>query len=746
MPGHSSNVAPVPPPSPPAPTSSSAFSLLVDRLRADEPIGTLVGELLGRLTPEEKLGLLDGDTPFWEGLVDMNVTGYNRTPIPMGRVERLGIPGLLFSDGPRGVVMGHSTAFPVSMARGATWDRDLEERVGTAIGLEGRAQGANFFAGVCINLPRHPAWGRVQETYGEDPLLLGDMGAALVRGVRPNMMATAKHYALNSMENARFSVDVTADDATLHEVFLAHFRRVVDEGVDGIMTAYNSVNGEWAGENERLLEGVLRHEWGFEGVTVSDFLWGLRDAAKSLRAGLDVEEPFVQQRALHLPGALADGSVTTEHVDRAARRILGTQLRFYAQRADAAPPASVVFSDEHRALAREVAGRAMVLLQNEPVDGRPLLPLVPEALRRVAVIGRLAHVANTGDHGSSDVRSPAVVTPLEGLRAALPGAEISHRPADDPTLAAEAARAADVALVVVGYTAADEGEYIDNAALADPALLATFPPFPDDPALQRRLEGLLSGDGGSMAGSVGVGGDRVSLRLRPVDAEIIRAVAAANPRTVVAVITAGAVVTEEWRQAVPALLLSWYSGAEGGHALADVLLGRVDAAGRLPFSVPTSEGHLPFFDRDATAITYDRWFGQRLLDRDGHTAAFPLGFGLSYTSFALSDLTVDDLAGDAFEAAVTVTNTGQRAGRHVVQLYGSVEAGADFPSRVLLGFGTVALDPGASTRLHLAGSTLPLQRWTERGFEAAAPSVVVEAAAFAGDPDAPSAAVGFRLA
>ena len=175
-------------------TSRSAFSRAVVRLRAGERVESLVDELLGELTTEEKLGLLDGDIPFWEGLIDMNVTGYNRSPIPMGCVERLGIPGLLFSDGPRGVVMGRSTAFPVSMARGATWDRDLEERVGTAIGLEGRAQGANFFGGVCINLPRHPAWGRVQETYGEDPLLLGEMGAALVRGVRPNMMAVAKHY------------------------------------------------------------------------------------------------------------------------------------------------------------------------------------------------------------------------------------------------------------------------------------------------------------------------------------------------------------------------------------------------------------------------------------------------------------------------------------------------------------------------------------------------------------------------
>ena len=731
----------------PATGASVTFSRCVERLRSGQPLDRVVDGLLAELTLDEKLGLLDGDIPFWDGLIDMNVSGYNRAPIPMGRVERLGIPGLLFSDGPRGVVMGHSTAFPVSMARGATWDCDLEEQVGTAIGLEGRAQGANFFGGVCINLPRHPAWGRVQETYGEDPVLLGEMGAALVRGVGPNMMAVAKHYALNSMENARFTVDVTADGATLHEVFLAHFRRVVDEGVDGIMTSYNSVNGEWVGENERLLEGVLRQRWGFAGVTVSDFLWGLRDAAKSLRAGLDVEEPFAQQRAQHLPGALQSGDVTDSHIDRAAQRILGTQLRYYARRDDATPPVSVVFSDTHRRLAREVACRAMVLLKNEPVDGVPLLPLDGASCSSVAVIGRLADMANTGDHGSSDVRSPAVVTPFEGLRTALPWVQISHAPADDPALAADAARAADIAVILVGYTAEDEGEYIDNEAFGDPDLLAVFPPFPDDPALQRRLEGLLTGEGGaSTVGSDGAGGDRLSLRLRPVDADIIRAVAAVNARTVVAIITAGAVITEEWRDAVPAVLLSWYSGSEGGHALADVLLGHVDASGRLPFSVPATEDHLPFFDRNAKAITYDKWFGQRLLDRDGHTAAFPLGFGLSYTSFALSELSVDELVGESFRAAVTVTNTGRRAGRHVVQLYGRLEAGDDFPGRVLLGFGSVGLEPGAAARVEVAGSTRPLQRWTGDGFAAAASSVVVEAAAFAGDPHTLIAPVAFRLA
>ena len=729
-------------------SSSSAFSRSVERRRSGERLELLVEELLAELTPAEKLGLLDGDLPFWDGLADMLGDGYNRTPIPMGCVERLGIPGLLFSDGPRGVVMGHSTAFPVCMARGATWDRELEERVGTAIGLELRAQGANFFGGPCINLPRHPAWGRAQESYGEDPVLLGELGAALIRGVQRNAMAVAKHYALNSMENARFTLDVIADDATLHEVYLAHFRRVVEEGVDGIMTAYNSVNGEWAGQNEYLLEGVLRGQWGFAGVTVSDFVWGLRDAAKSVRAGLDVEEPFAQQRAQHLRDALQTGEVTWEHVDRAARRILGIQLRSYATRNAAEPAASVVFSEGHRALARDVAARSMVLLKNGAIQGAPLLPLDPRGLGSVAVIGRLADVANTGDHGSSDVRSPQVVTPLAGLRAALPEVDVNHVAADAPTLAAEAARAADVAVVVVGYTAEDEGEYIGSAGFADERLLATFPPVGDNAAGRRLLDSLVTlGDGPevSVVGSPGVGGDRQSLRLRPVDAAIIRAVVAANPRTVVAIVTAGAVITEEWRDAVPAVLLSWYSGTEGGHALADVLLGQVDASGRLPFSIPTSEEHLPFFDITLSTITYDKWFGQRLLDRDGHTPAFPLGFGLSYTDFALADLTVDDLVGDAFEAAVTVTNTGERAGRHVVQLYGCVEAGDDFPSRVLLGFDTVALAAGACARLHLTGSTRPLQRWTERGFEAAGSSVVIQAAAFAGDPHALSAPVALRL-
>jgi beta-glucosidase len=713
----------------------SAFGQAVGRVRASGGLDVETDRLLADLTPDERLWLLDGDTEFWVGIAEMSV-GYNLRPIVMGEIPRLGVPGLRFSDGPRGVVLGASTAFPVSMARGATWDVDLEERIGLAIGREMRAQGANFFGGVCINLPRHPAWGRAQETYGEDPYLLGEFGAALIRGVHRNAMAVAKHYALNSMENARFKVDVVIDEAALHEVFLPHFRRAVDEGVDGIMTSYNSVNGEWAGQNEELLERILRAEWGFQGITVSDFVSGLRDPALSLRAGLDVEAPMRQQRAHHLPENLAAGRASWADVDRAARRILRTQLGHYASDREAEPSTAVVFSAEHRALAREAAATSMVLVKNEPVDAVSLLPLRLEDLSSMALIGRLADLPNTGDHGSSAVRSPEIVTPLRGFTDELPDLQLVTVLDDDIAAATAAASGADVAVVVVGYTAADEGEYVGGDAMMDPAILALFPPLPEglDPSS-------LSGAAGAMGDAVG--GDRASLRLRQFDEQLIQAVAAANPRTVVVIVTAGAVITEAWRHEVPAVLVAWYSGVEGGRALVDVLTGSVDASGRLPYSIPTDESHLPYFERDASSIVYDRWFGQRLLDRDARQAAFPLGFGLSYTTFEITELTATSPHAESVEVSVRVTNTGTRPGRHVVQVYGTTHA-PDFPHRVLLGFSPVHLDPGESAQLSISSSLRPLQRWVDGAFEPVADEAVLEAGAFSGDPAALTTSIHLR--
>jgi beta-glucosidase len=699
--------------------SRNHYEEAVAAVRAGRDAEDQARELYIELTDDERLGLLDGDEEFWAGMRDMMVNGYNHSPIVHGAVDRLGIPGLRFSDGPRGVVMGSSTAFPVSMARGATWDIELEDRVGQAIGAEVAAQGGNFFAGVCINLLRHPAWGRAQETYGEDPVILGEFGAALTRGVRRYVMACAKHFALNSIENARFKVDVTADDATLHEVYLPHFRRVVEEGVDGIMSSYNSVNGEWAGQNAVLLTDILRDRWGFEGVTISDFAFGLRDAAKSLEAGLDVEAPSRQQRAQYLPGDLESGRASWGWVERTGVRVLATQLRFDAGDREPAPSLDVVASADHRALSREVAARSMVLLRNEPVEGAPVLPLAAGTLRRVAVIGRLADVPNTGDLGSSNVRAPEVISALAGLTAALPHTEIVTVDQDDPAAAARVAATCDAAIVVAGYTAEDEGEFV---VAVSPELIALAPPHPEGSSSL------------SVAGSegVGFGGDRARLTLRPIDEEIILAVAGANPRTVVTLISAGAVIIERWRTSVPAILIAWYSGMEGGNALADVLFGEVDASGRLPYAVPTTEGHLPFFDPDATAITYDRFHGQRLLDLLGVEAAFPLGFGLSYTSFEVSGLAAERTGAETATAHVRVTNTGRRDGRHVVQVYGTHPGDLE---RSLLGFTPVALASGTSTEVSVPLSLRPLRRWDNESAELVLPeqAVGLAAGAYCGD-------------
>ncbi len=260
--------------------------------------------IVADMTEDEKLWCLDGDAPFWAGLGYMGRGGYHKSPFYAARVERLGLPGFAFSDGPRGVVVDRATCFPVSMARGATWDVDLEERIGDVIGIELRAIGADLYGGVCVNILRHPAWGRAQETYGEDPHHVGEMGAALTRGIQRHAMACVKHFACNSMENARFRVDIEVDEVALHEVYLPHFKRIVDEGVAVVMSAYNSVNGEFCGDNEPLLTGVLREEWSFEGFVISDWIFGIRDAAKSVVAGLDVEMPYRMVRVKGIRDAL----------------------------------------------------------------------------------------------------------------------------------------------------------------------------------------------------------------------------------------------------------------------------------------------------------------------------------------------------------------------------------------------------------------------------------------------------------
>ncbi|KAL2844499.1 glycoside hydrolase superfamily [Aspergillus pseudoustus] len=721
------------------------FADALAAIESGTPLAEATSHLIASLSNRELLSLLDGDEDFWPGFRNLFYDRFNRTPYIFGETPRLQIPGIRFSDGPRGVVMGASTAFPVPMARGATWDPSLEQRVGDAIGREAKAQGASLYSGVCINLPRHPAWGRCQEVYGEDPILLGEFGVALARGVQRHIMACVKHFALNSMENARFQVDVEVDEDVLHEVYLPHFRRVIEAGAASVMSAYNSVNGEWAGQNSELLTKVLRETWGFDGFVISDFIWGVRDPVLSVKAGLDIETPFKQLRHLHLQRALDAGELDWSPVQDTCVRLLRKQLEFAPTLQADMPDLSVVYNKEHRVLAREVASRSAVLLRNEPVDGKPLLPIDTSKARKVLLVGRLASTPITGDRGSSHVWSPHVVTPYEGAKAAFPDAEIVLL--QDFSLSAaelkQAATDADFVLCVIGYTEKDEGEYAAPTLMQNPDLHALFPPAVSDKE-KRILEYLENAgprekDKSEDSWKAGAGGDRVSLRLREADVELIGAVASVNPRTIVSVVCGGAVIMEEWKDKVPALLVSWYAGCEGGHGLMDVLAGRVPVSGRLPFSIPASEAHLPAFEINATKIKYDRWFGQALLDKLGVDAAYPLGFGLSYTTFITSDLRVQGLdtsaATESFTVVAAVRNTGDHAGRYVAQVYARPNL-LDFPSRILLGFQPVDVGVGQEAEVAVTASLRPLQQMRDGHFALRANEFEVEFAAYAGDPDA----------
>jgi beta-glucosidase len=504
-------------------------------------------------------------------------------------------------------------------------------------------------------------------------------------------------------------VDVTVDERALHEVYLPHFRRVADAGVASVMSAYNSVNGEWCGENATLLRTILRGEWGWDGFVTSDFTFGLRDGVKSVRAGLNIEMPFAQQRALVLADAVASGELDETVVDELVVETVATLLRFAPVLADRPDPA-VLVCDSHRALAREAAAAAMVLVRNEG----PLLPVDAASLSRVAVLGRLARVPNLGDHGSSNVLPPSVVTPLDGLRAALAGIEVVHDDVD-----AAIAEAADLVVVVVGFTKHDEGEYLDQSGIA--ALTHLFPPmdhavlgFASDAerdaattamaerrARAAELAAPSRADERDADPGFGVaGGDRASLRLRAEDEALIAAACERSDRVVVCIMGGSAVVVP-WLERPAATLVLWYPGMEGGHALADVLLGRAEPGGRLPFAVPVDEGDLVAFDRDATEATYGLLHGQWKLDADGVAAHLPFGWGLGYTTWALGEtLAVTD--GGEPQARVRCTNTGTRAGSTVVQVYASVPDSAhERPPARLVGFRRVHAAAGATVEVEV---------------------------------------------
>ena len=627
----------------------------------DDEIENKAKEILTMMTLEEKAKQMSGDAPLIRGMVRM-AKRYNEKPIPGGECKRLGIPAIKFSDGPRGIVMGNSTCFPVSMARGASWDPDLEERIGNVIGIEARAQGANYFGGVCINLLRHPAWGRAQETYSEDMVLLGAMGTALVKGTQKHVMACAKHYAANSIENSRFKVNVTFDsERTLREIYLPHFKKCVDAGVASIMSAYNKVNGEYCGHNSYLLRDILKNEWRFKGFVISDFLLGIRNGKAAVNGGLDIEMPFKwRMKPKKLVKLVEKGEVPEQLIDEAVLRILRQKIRFTKDWNPDLYKMDKVACEEHTQLALEAALKSIVLLKNE----NKLLPLERNKIKKIVVLGKLSNKPNIGDEGSSRVYPPYVITPYQGIKNSAGNVEVLYDSGKNLNRAQELAKNTDVIIIVAGYTHKDEGEHM-----------------------------------------IFKGGDRDSLRLKPKDKKLIFTIATINKNVIVILEGGSAIIMESWKNKVSAILIAWYPGMEGGNAIGKIIFGDFNPCGKLPIVIPKSSAQLPFFKSKTKAIEYGYYHGYRLMEKKGYEPAFPFGFGLSYTKFSYNNLQVDKNSinnQEEINVSVDVTNIGKLNGEEIVQLYvGYKNSSIDRPVKDLKGFGKLSLNPGETKTITL---------------------------------------------
>ena len=592
------------------------------------------------------------------------------------------VPSFVMSDGPHGVrrQLGDAdhlgiaesekaTCFPTASALAATWDPDLAREMGEALGLEARGLGVDVLLGPGLNIKRSPLCGRNFEYFSEDPILAGRMAAGLVDGIQSTGTAACpKHFAVNSQELRRMASDSIVDERTMREIYLTGFEIVCrDAGPRVIMSSYNLVNGTHAHENRHLLTDILRDEWGFDGMVVSDW-GGCTDAVGAVRAGGSLEMPAPGlEDARRIVAAVKAGELEASDVYARAQEVVNVAS------ASAGLPAPTPYDvDEHHKLATRIASEAITLLRNED----DLLPL--SAGTRVALIGDLADTPRFQGSGSSQVNPTRVEAPRElleaqgedarGLVAAGYARGYERHGGTSDALIAEAvdlAKSADVALVYVG---------LDELA---------------------ESEGL----------------DRPHMRLPEGQDRLIEAVVAANPHTVV-VLTGGASVEMPWAGSVPALVNGYLTGQGGAAAMLDVLTGAVNPSGRLAETYARSyEDHPTAAWYPATGpLSYYRegpFVGYRYFTTAGIDVAFPFGYGLSYSRFEYSDLEVDQEG-----ATLTVTNTSERDGADVVQLYVSAPGGVFGPARELKGFAKVEVPAGGSVRV-----TIPFDRYTFRHWE-----------------------------
>jgi beta-glucosidase len=654
------------------------------------PVEQRVQDLLGRMTLQEKVAMLSGAN--WMQSVPN---------------DRLGIPSIKMADGPLGIRSwaGPSaqtnamlskkpvttTAFPAGIALAATWDTELVQGQGQAIGEEVEALGRDMILGPTVNINRTPLWGRNFEGYGEDPYLTSRLAVAYIKGVQgEGVIATVKHFAANNQEFERHRVNAVVDERALQEIYFPAFKAAVQEaGVWSVMSAYNKLNGVYCAENRWLLKDVLENGWGFKGFVVSD--WGSTySTAGTVNAGMDLEMPggepmkawlkelktveagngggwLVPEKVLP---EISSGKISVATIDDNVGRIL--RVMFVSGQFDNPHVANGdIDTPEQRALARKVSTESIVLLKN----AGDLLPLDPTKVHSVVVIGPSAATARTGGGGSSLVTPKYSVSPLKGIQDqagnrvqvsyALGVSMEGENSSKDTTQAREqlrneavgAAAKADAAIIVVGRSAAIESEDFDINSLDLPA-----------------------------------GQD-----------DLISAVAKVNKNTIVVINAGGPVVMTRWIAQVPAVLDLWYGGQEGGNAIADILFGNANPSGKLPVSFvkewkdSPAYGHYP---GENLQVEYAEgiYVGYRYFDKKKIDPLFPFGYGLSYTKFDYSDLKVSPdkvSSGAPVRVSLKVRNSGTRSGAEVVQLYvHDGHSSVDRPVQELKEFRRVNLAPG----------------------------------------------------
>lgn len=647
-----------------------------------------VPRLVAELTLEEKASLCSGQD-FWHTKA----------------VERLGIPAIMVTDGPHGLRkqveeadnLGlnrsvPATCFPPAAGLGSTWDRDLLRRVGEALGTETRANEVSVLLGPGVNMKRSPLCGRNFEYLAEDPYLAGELATPLVEGIQSRGVGTSlKHFAANNQETDRMRVSAEVDERTLREIYLPAFEKVVTRAQPWtVMCAYNKINGVYASQDPWLLTTVLRDEWGFEGLVVSD--WGaVDDRVAGVAAGLDLEMPSSGGiNDARIVAAVRAGELAEEDLDRAVARVLTMVARSQAALAEPAQ----FDADAHHALAHEVASRTAVLLKN---DGG-VLPLAGDALAAVAladvvVVGEMARTPRYQGAGSSQVNPTRLVSALDafaqrGLDVPFaPGyrlAEAAGKPGQEQTddeLRADAVAVATgkTAVVFLGLPAADESE----------------------------------------------GYDREHMDLPASHTALLHEVSAVATRVVVVLSNGSAVTVTPWQDRADAILETWLGGQAGGSATVALLLGELAPSGRLAESIPLRLSDVPAqlnFPGENGVVRYGEglYIGYRGLDATGVEVSYPFGHGLTYTTFAYSNLSVDlvEVSGQTGQddvvgrVALTVTNTGERAGVAVPQLYvGRPSSSVARAPRELRGFARVELAAGTSQRVELELTRRDLSHW-----------------------------------